>query len=82
VVASEAEAAASQQTLSPPLARLRTSHKGESSDTDQLVEACVAELFHGARVTRTHVLETVAQEALGAVGEKDMQKVADVRAQL
>jgi hypothetical protein len=80
-VAAEAEAAASQQTLSPPLARLCTSLKGEGPEHDQLVEACAAELFHGARVTRTHVLETVAQGALGAVGEQDMQKVADVRPQ-
>ncbi|GAQ91390.1 hypothetical protein KFL_007770010 [Klebsormidium nitens] len=81
LLASNSRAAASDTAGSPPLAQLRASlHTTRSTGptTEQAAQACVGELFQHARVTRSHVLETVLQEALRAAQEQDMHKAADV----
>lgn len=85
LLASNTSAAADDSAAgSPPLAQLRTSlHTAwnTGAPVEPAVQACVGQLFQHARVTRSHVLETVLQEALRAAGEQDMHEAEDVSSQ-
>lgn len=77
-------ASGSNQIL-PPLERLRnyiTEAKPEIGDTTSCLKmatySCMRDLYHYARVSGVHILESVMNIALSAVKREQLQEASDV----